>query len=70
MGGKQKKALTGGHADWMSSSSATVVPGTELSFRGPEKGKDTVFVTLTAVNTYVNNSQDNGRIRSRSTGST
>lgn len=62
VGGKQKKALTGGHAGWMSSSSATVVPGTELSFRGPEKGKDTVFVTLTAVNTYVNSSSDNGRI--------
>jgi hypothetical protein len=61
-GGKQKKAMTGGHAGWMSSSSSTVVPGTELSFRGPENGKDTVFVTFTAVNTYVNNSGDNGRV--------
>jgi hypothetical protein len=63
VGGKQKKALTGGHANWMSSTSATVVPGTELSFRGPESGKDTVFVNFTAVHTYVNNSEDNGRVR-------
>lgn len=63
VGGKQKKAMTGGHANWMSSTSATVVPGTELSFRGPENGKDTVFVTFTAVHTYVNASEDNGRIR-------
>jgi hypothetical protein len=62
-GGKQKKAMTGGHANWMSSTSATVVPGTELSFRGPESGKDTVFVNFTAVHTYVNSSEDNGRVR-------
>jgi hypothetical protein len=62
VGGKQKKAMTGGHAGWMSSSSSTIVPGTELSFRGPEKGKDTVFVTFTAVNTYVNDPTDLGRV--------
>lgn len=63
VGGKQKKAMTGGHANWTSSTSASVVPGTELSFRGPATGKDTVFVTFTATNTYVNDSGDYGRVR-------
>jgi hypothetical protein len=62
VGGKQKKAMTGGHAGWMSASSSTIVPGSELSFRGPENGKDTVFVTFTAVNTYVNDASDLGRV--------
>ncbi len=63
VGGTQKKALTGGNSGWNSSSSAVVIDGTELSFRGPAKGKDTVFVTFTATNTFVSNAADAGRVR-------
>ena len=63
IGGKQKKALTGGNSGWNQSSSAVVIDGTDLSFRGPAKGKDTVFVTFTATNTFVSNSSDYGRVR-------
>ena len=62
VGGKQKKAMTGGHAYWFSTTSSAIVPGTELSFRGPEHGKDTVFVTFTATNTWADTA-DAGQVR-------
>ncbi|MGH3347840.1 MAG: hypothetical protein ACRDO4_12750 [Nocardioides sp.] len=61
-GGKQKKAMTGGHGYWFSTTSQDVVPGTNLSFNGPTRGKDTVFVTFTATNTWAIN-DDYGRVR-------
>ena len=63
VGGKQKRAMTGGHANWFPSDSSLTVPGTQLSFRGPARGKDTVFVTFTATNTYVSDASDYGRVR-------
>ena len=62
-GGAQKKAITGGHADWVVTNTTTTVPGTLQQFRGPSSGKDTVFVTLTAHHTYVGDSGDTGRVR-------
>ena len=63
IGGKQKKALTGGNSGWNQSTSGVVIDGTDLSFRGPAKGKDTVFVTFTATNTFVYDGGDYGRVR-------
>ncbi len=62
-GGTQKKAITGGHADWTWTDSSITVPGGLIEFRGPASGKDTVFVTLTAPNTYVSDTNDVGRVR-------
>jgi hypothetical protein len=62
VGGKQKKATTGGHGYWFSTTSTDVVPGTALSFGGPNTGKDTLFVTFTASNTWAL-SDDSGRVR-------
>ena len=62
VGGKQKKVMTGGHGYWFSTTSSDVVPGTALSFGGPRKGKDTLFVTFTASNTWAD-SADAGRVR-------
>lgn len=61
-GGKQKRALMGGSSDWISTSSTSPVPGTELLFRGPRKRRDTVFVTFTAPDTWASAS-DYGRVR-------
>jgi len=62
-GGAQKKAMTGGHADWIWTDSTTTVPGTLQQFRGPQQGKDTVFVTLTAHHTYIGDNGDYARVR-------
>ncbi len=62
-GGKQKKAMTGGSSDYVGTSTSRTIPGTVLQFRGPKKGKDTIFVTLTAPRTYVTDSGDAGQVR-------
>lgn len=62
-GGAQKKAITGGHADWAYTDSTITVPGTLQQFRGPKHGKDTVFVTLTAHHTYISDNGDYARVR-------
>lgn len=61
-GGAQKKAFSGGYAGWFSTSSAATVPGTVWNFRGPRRFRDTVFITVTAPNTYAE-SGDSGRVR-------
>ena len=53
VGRAQKKAYTGGHAGWFGTSGDDVVPGASFQFKGPASGKDTVFVTFTAFDTYV-----------------
>lgn len=52
VGGAQKKSFTGGHADWFTTTSTATVPGATFSFKGPSSGKDTVYVNLSAYDTY------------------
>jgi hypothetical protein len=61
-GGAQKKAFSGGYAGWFSTGSVSTVPGTVWNFTGPSKKKDTLFVTVTAPNTYAD-AGDYGRVR-------
>lgn len=56
-GGAQKKAFTGGQGNWFSTTGSTVVPGTTYQFQGPASGKDTVFVDLSAYDTYADSGQ-------------
>ncbi len=62
-GGAQKKAMTGGSSDWFQANSPATIPGTVQQFKGPNSGKDTVFVTFTAHHTYVGDNGDVGRAR-------
>lgn len=61
-GGAQKRAFSGGSNGWVSTESSTTVPGTVYNFRGPKRKRDTVFVTVTAPNTYTTPG-DWGRVR-------
>lgn len=61
-GGVQKRGWTGGYAGWVSTTTSTTVPGTLFQFQGPATKKDTVFVSLTAPETYTTPG-DSTRIR-------
>lgn len=57
VGGGQKKSFTGGHADWFTTTASSTVPGTTFQFKGPSSGKDTVYVNLSAYDTYAESGQ-------------
>ncbi len=58
----QKRAFSGGSNDWVFTDSSVTVPGTVYNFKGPKSKKDTLFVTVTATETYVTPG-DSGRVR-------
>ncbi len=51
-GKAQKRAYSGGHSGWFTTNGSDVVPGASYRFKGPSGGKDAVFVTVTAFDTY------------------
>ena len=57
VGGAQKKAYSGGNAGWFWAGSDSLVPGASFQFQGPSSGKDTVFVTFTAFDTYTSSGE-------------
>lgn len=52
VGGAQKRAYSGGNTGWFAAGSDAIVPGASFQFQGPSSGKDTVFVTFSAFDTY------------------
>jgi hypothetical protein len=52
VGGTQKKAYSGGNTGWFGADNDSLVPGASFQFQGPSSGKDTVYVTFSAFDTY------------------
>lgn len=52
VGGAQKKAYSGGNTNWFWAGNDALVPGASFQFKGPSSGKDTVFVTFSAFETW------------------
>ena len=57
VGGAQKKAYSGGNTGWFWADSDSLVPGAAFQFQGPSSGKDTVYVTFTAFDTYASSGE-------------